>query len=664
MAQAELMSWYARVFFAGCAAGCIASAAGAEVTVTIGAGTVFDPSAVSSGEINGQPFELGPNTRFVVRDGGVIERLNTSSFAFDMQGSTIDIDDAGLLEGVPFQLWYLQPIRVRNLTLNVLPGGTIHSRVEVPFDATVNIDGGFVFDEFTVGDNVTLNVRSGTVRNFFVAEPGSTVLIDGGTISFSPTIHSGAMLTVVSGGINQNLLVAGGTVMAQGGRLGRGLDIDAGGTVTLDGADIHEFTQVLDGGRLDWISGTIGLGLETSADGSLEVHGGEWQLDGSPIDAVPAGGLEPGSILTGTVSDGTPFILTTLAGDTVAPGTATLVSASFPPITPGPQVAGDGEWPGRGLRAGESLELPAGATATRDFAVVEASLTITGGEVSDWLETAFSTVTMTNGSIGKNAAIHDSVLDLSGGTMGAGAVLTSGTRAHVRGHGALGPNTTLTEDTQLLVTESGFVSYGLTTRGRSRLQLEGGEIDSNAQFRDESHVLVRSGTLGLSTWVRDNALLSIGGGTVEGELRARSNGHLRIAGGTFEGGIFADNGSVIELFATSASIDGTPVALVPGRPVIIGDREGADVAVTLLDGSELELDLFAVDPGRLYRLEFGQPDVIDESSTLTITGPCGEVDVEWPYAVLDAFDRAVLWASTPDAAAVQAFNEGFQLPCP
>ncbi|MEO0630484.1 MAG: hypothetical protein AAFY46_07115 [Planctomycetota bacterium] len=70
----------------------------AAQTVVVGPGETLTRADLDAGVFNGQPFVLGPATRFIV-EGGAIRSIRNGSMPFELRGSHVVLTDSALIDG-------------------------------------------------------------------------------------------------------------------------------------------------------------------------------------------------------------------------------------------------------------------------------------------------------------------------------------------------------------------------------------------------------------------------------------------------------------------------------------------------------------------------------------------------------------------------------------
>ena len=299
--------------------------------------------------------------------------------------------------------------------------------------ATLNIEGGSVGESLeTAFSDVT--VSGGAVGSGFDAHAGSDVRITGGTIGPKFTAFDGSAVHISGGEIGDSFRAVDGSVVTiSGGSIGDSSVALSGSEVNISGGALGASFRASDGAEVNISGGTFGRRVDFDSGSGVTIIGGEFMLNGAEPSDLD-GGLGEGDIFTGTLADGSVFIFAANADDRIRPGSTTLQSAPLDPVATTPIVVSAGAGPSGGLRPGQTLNLRGDGTLRRDFAAVDATLNIEGGSVGEALETAFSEINITGGSIGSYfAAYSGSVVNISGGSVGDGFLARNGSVVNFSG---------------------------------------------------------------------------------------------------------------------------------------------------------------------------------------------------------------------------------------
>jgi hypothetical protein len=211
--------------------------------------------------------------------------------------------------------------------VNVVPGGELPLNFGAAHGSRVDVTGGAIGENFE-GDDADIFVQKGTIGPYFDAIQGSTVSISESTAIGRIEVRHGTELLFVNSLAEGIKAWYDSAVHLNGGSVGeldiRASDLDwKGATVTgnlsFDGADVYICSGSLGGGaniRSSEVSIAGGQLLErqivVSQQSIVTLLGTNFFIDGQPIDPqqfddyfiVNARG---GSLLSGTLADGTPF---------------------------------------------------------------------------------------------------------------------------------------------------------------------------------------------------------------------------------------------------------------------------------------------------------------------------------------------------------------------
>jgi hypothetical protein len=283
----------------------------------------------------------------------------------------------------------------------------------------VNLSGGSIGQAFGVAG--TLNMSGGTFGNWF--EGATTFNMSGGVLESELRVEKGSVANISGGQINSYVGVAG-VANITGGTIGSVLNAGQGGVINLSG-------------------GTAGQAIDTSSGTQLSISGGDYRLDGVPIAGLGFVGnslgfnVPSGSVLTGALSDGTPFAITgqnvAEGGDSIADGTLTLHTTAIPAAPPTAFHSPGGPTP-RGLRAGQSLTVADGGTIGNSFNASWGSAVTITGTVGDNFEAIGATVNISGGTVGDvSNAFMGSVFNVSGGSIGSNFTAARGSQVNITG---------------------------------------------------------------------------------------------------------------------------------------------------------------------------------------------------------------------------------------
>ena len=327
-----------------------------------------------------------------------------------------------------------------------ISGGTIGNLVDAYYGSVVNISGGTFLGLLTANKGSVVNISGGTIDRF-TAGQGGVVNITGGTIAQYSYANDGSVVNISGGSVGEDFWIYAATVNVSGGSIGDGMRANNGSAVNISG-------------------GVMGDDFDFS--GRVTLSGTDFRLDGASIAGLQQYGLPltvevpAGSVLSGTLADGTPFVFSPQDGDNMY-GPGSLQVQEWPTEPRGPAIVGlPGNYPPRGVRAGQTLYVgPGGAVGDnfnagwgsvvtidggqvgRNFEAVGARVLIAGGEIGEGFDAFFgSDVNITGGIFGQETdrgplgnftAQSGSVVTISGGTFGPGFHAAAGSEVHLVG---------------------------------------------------------------------------------------------------------------------------------------------------------------------------------------------------------------------------------------
>ncbi len=356
-------------------------------------------------------------------------------------------------------------------------GGEVGSEFQA-LGSFVNITGGNVGPGFSALYGTAVNITGGTVGSIH-AERGSVVNLSGGSVPGTSLIDTGSVVNVSGGCIGPNVyLFPGAALNLSGGSIGDNLYM-AGGTVNMTGGAMGKTINASPDSVINLSGGTIGHDLYSG--GRFVVVGTDFRIDGTPVSFDYIG--EPkainlaGSVLSGTLQDGTPFSFSGQLGD-IFDSLNVELSYGTPPVGPAVIQIPTQSAPA-GIRAGQTLVLGNGGTIGDRFRMGWGStLTVTGGKIGDNLEAVGAQVTVAGGAIGNNfAALYGSTVNVSAGKVGDHFTVGAGATVNVTGGMVSG----LLAESGSIVNISGGVS-GTDSFGRGILDSFGAAPGSEIHF--------------------------------------------------------------------------------------------------------------------------------------------------------------------------------------
>lgn len=367
------------------------------------------------------------------------------------------------------------------------------------------------------------------IADGYQLSPGDSLNVGpGGQVGHGVGIFEGSVVNITGGDVGLRLLAnEGSEVNISAGNVGNfsnagisSLEARAGSVVNLSGGIVGVRFSAWSDSEVNITGGTLGRELRFETGSKVALFGGDFRLNGdlySEGDIVLTSSIEGESVFTGTLSDGSPFIFSSLGrarGDQIE-GLA-LTQVVVPPVDLTPKVVSspvtDGPF---GVRTGQMMTVVDGGELPNHFAVVEGTLNVDGGAVGHGLEVANSVVNISDGEVGSFFyAYSGSEVNVSGGTIYS-RFEAFNTNFNVSG-GTLGSSNLVHEGSSLSVTGG---DLGTThAYGGSTVHLSGGTIGSS----------------GFGSLVANaGSDVTISGGAVGGGFMAKSDSSVELVGGDF-----------------------------------------------------------------------------------------------------------------------------------
>ncbi len=311
-------------------------------------------------------------------------------------------------------------------------GGSVGSLFGAESGSEVNISGGHVGNGLRAYSDSVVNVFGGTVGDSY-AYSGSEVNISGGLVD-GLVATSGSVVSIDGGTVGENIRAESGSVVhISGGSLGYFFRAFSGSEVKISGGNLGHNFFALPGSKVHISGGSFGTGFQAQSSNNLELIGGEFKINGDVIDD-PAISLTAGDVFTGTLADGSTFLFSTLAADSLF--SVTLTKVPLPPLDTTRQLVSSNvsATAPSGLRTGQVLMLQPGGVLGESFAVVDATLNIAGGVVGSELESTRSEVNIFGGRVGGGfRAFSKSVVNIRGGRVDDFFRANSGAEVNISG---------------------------------------------------------------------------------------------------------------------------------------------------------------------------------------------------------------------------------------
>lgn len=482
-------------------------------------------------------------------------------------------------------------------TIEALPGSNIHlesGAMQFPLRA----------------EAASVEVAGGKLPGLNLVE-FSTATITGGEFTSATRIASGSELILTGGNLNELSFDEGhltGTVakgQIEGGEIQR-LVVHRGGNVEVIQSVVSESNAL--GGTILVQGGALGDGLSWRS-GLVELQGFDFRLDGVPIPGLEALGdsisfnYPAGSILTGVLSDGTPFNV--IDSDPYFPlsivdGVLRLTQTDVPALPANVAVPSD-EAPlgavsgqtvlveaGGALRnnfvagSGSTVDIRAGIVGD-NFEAIGSQVSISGGEVGQRLDVfQGANVTVSGGRIGQNFDIHSGgVLNLTGGELGHQGNALGGT-LNMTG-GVLQYEFSAGAGSQISI-NGGTVERGFRAESGSTINVMDGTVDELIAMNG-SESTISGGAVKLTAF--SGSVVRLQGGQLLPSARVNQGAKLEVTGGVIGNGISNNAGESFELHGFDFQIDGVPIEnlALPGESATIHVEEDQLFTGVLADGT-------------------------------------------------------------------------------
>ena len=225
----------------------------------------------------------------------------------------------------------------------------------------------------------------------------------GGKIGHDFTARNGSTMNVVDGEIDYDLRAENGsTVNIQGGVIGVSFTIDGGSVVSQTGGEILDYILVRPNGTFAVAGGVRGDGIIAQEGSHMTVIGAEFHLNGNPIENLPIGSevqinFDRYDVLSGTLADGTPFVLQQDPDEERFPGGLTIKRANVSPADVS-VIHVSNQLFAAGIRDKQTIYLENGGELPRNFTAGKGSqLFVNGGDVGFNFESTGAEVLIDSG---------------------------------------------------------------------------------------------------------------------------------------------------------------------------------------------------------------------------------------------------------------------------
>lgn len=395
------------------------------------------------------------------------------------------------------------PLGVRGgQTLQVPVAASVPNHFNAGRGSQIAITGGNIGDNFEA-TAATVVLESGSIGESFDAFDAAVVEMSGGTLGNQAQFVGGSQLLLSGGNAgnvdalgNSAIEVTGGTLASATLSEGSTLEISQG---EIDAIYVNTATATIDGGTVGFFradsgsditlrGGRIRKNVETRPGSSVRLVGAEFFIDTTPVTELPAVGdqsaleVPEGSVLSGTLADGSVFVIPNLAtlSGSVAAGTLTIERVDVPPSVPITYTVPADPAP-VSLRGGQSVVVEAGGTLPEDFFASHASSVHLreGGTIAPGLRAVGAELTIEGGVVEQGLTLlAGSELTMSGGTLQgfsrSGATVAGGTFTLAGG----------VVEGAMLVTEGGTLNlegYNFTLNGQPLEGLVAGQATTIAE---------------------------------------------------------------------------------------------------------------------------------------------------------------------------------------
>ncbi len=340
---------------------------------------------------------------------------------------------------------------------------------------TLNLDSGASLGRHFAAVGATLNVTGGDI-GYGLELVDTQATISNGSIGEAAFLHSGSTLNVDGGEVGPGTVTHNGaTLNLSGGRLGEDSEFAAGSTFVMTGGTTSAGLSI--GGDAVISGGVIARRIAIDRDATVELIGGDFRFNGVPVEGdveVQLSFFPRGQSLTGVLADGTPFLL---GREDRIDGSVLRFTNTNLPDAPTTTINAPIDAVPNGLRAGQTLNLNAGAATVNDFTAIEATINVNGGTVGERLEMIDSRIRIRGGTVQDDALVYGaSVLTLHNGEVGDGLVIEPGPVVVNQLGGTLG-TTFLSGDTVMNISGGDFSAQNNGFHSPESWAPEGSTVD-------------------------------------------------------------------------------------------------------------------------------------------------------------------------------------------
>ncbi|QDT74535.1 hypothetical protein I41_37320 [Lacipirellula limnantheis] len=420
----------------------------------------------------------------------------------------------------------------------------------------------------SIGSGTQLNLYPGAALDRLFRIGAGRQSSDNIEVNLDGGIVLGSLKTSGSWKKNSNVVIN-----IRGGVVGEYLIADNANVVNVSGGSIRNFY--------------------TFDESRLNLFGGDFRVNGTPVAGLNALGsslslnLDPGSLLTGTLADGTPVAISGegINSDYLVDGTLTLHAAVVPAAVPHTFHAPGGALP-HGLRAGQRLVVGDEGIVPQNFNASWGSVVdVTAGKIGDKFEAVGAVVSVSGGEVGgQSTAFRGTVVSLSGGSIGNNFNAGRGSVFNMTG---------------------GEVGYLFEALGGSQVNLAGGVVQPYLVAHPDSKVVIAGSGFRLDG-------VAVGGLNAVGNERQINVPAGAVLSGTFADGrqfAFSDQtyddfaAGTLTLRATPPPAAGPPMIHAPSAASPLGLQSGQTLLVS--DGGDVG-ENFNADWGSVVSINGGQ----------------------------------------------------------
>lgn len=531
------------------------------------------------------PRRIGASQTLIVAEGGAIGPQFNAGWGSYVQitGGTVGPDFEASGSDIAISGGTVTDLAVWNSHVEIT-GGTIGvgypNGLRAGSDSVVNISGGMVSWDSIV-DHSEVNVSGGQIDGIVVRNQGvanvtggdvevdaldhSILNISGGHTSVSAGGHS--VVNLSGNGVVDEFSIRDGSVAnIVGGRVTYGFSATDGARVNFSGGDLGDGAQVWSSATMTASGGTFGSGFTSKPSSQVRLRGADFRIEGTPIDGLYTIGstsainVPKGSLLTGTLSDGTPFAFSSDGDDSIADGTLTLEATAIAPSPTILHVPTDAA--PHGVHNGQTLVVDVGGTLPDNFnAGWGSSVIIKGGEVGRNFEAVGAQVSIQDGKVGEELnAFAGSVVTITGGSIEHGMQVFRGGVINVAGGLITGyagtneggklniSNGSVTSGVSVAMGGEVSISGGIVQSavGYGRINVSGGIVPGGIRTIDHGEINLSGGTVG-AIELDSSSVLNISGGRVTDALRLYNTTTANVSGGEIKGYTNIEQGTTVNV---------------------------------------------------------------------------------------------------------------------